>query len=83
MGFQFQSVASISTFLVADLGINYTEIGTLVGLYLLPGVVKRIANIHQRFIRGLLAQVSEPCQLSCPCHKTPARQNFTETPPPY
>ena len=39
MGFQFQSVGSISTFLVADLGISYSEIGTLVGLYLLPGVV--------------------------------------------
>jgi len=39
MGFQFQSIASISNFLVPDLGIEYAEIGTLVGLYLLPGVV--------------------------------------------
>ena len=39
MGFQFQSIASISNFLIPDLGIEYAEIGTLVGLYLLPGVV--------------------------------------------
>lgn len=39
MGFQFQSIASTSPFLVDDLGIEFTEIGTLVGLYLLPGVV--------------------------------------------
>jgi len=39
MGFQFQSIASISNFLVPGLGIEYAEIGTLVGLYLLPGVV--------------------------------------------
>ena len=38
MGFQFQSIASISNFLVPDLGIEYAEIGTLVGLYLLPGI---------------------------------------------
>jgi MFS family permease len=39
MGFQFQSIASTSVFLVDDLGIEFIEIGTLVGLYLLPGVV--------------------------------------------
>jgi predicted MFS family arabinose efflux permease len=39
MGFQFQSVASITPFIAADLGLDYTQIGTLVGFYLLPGVV--------------------------------------------
>lgn len=39
MGFQFQSIASISNFLLPDLDIEYAEIGTLIGLYLLPGVV--------------------------------------------
>ena len=39
MGFQFQSIASTSTFLVDDLAIEFAEIGTLVGIYLLPGVV--------------------------------------------
>ena len=39
MGFQFQSVASVSPFLIADLSLNYAQIGTLIGLYMLPGVV--------------------------------------------
>jgi MFS family permease len=39
MGFQFQSVASSAAFLAHSLGIDYTEIGTLIGLYMLPGVV--------------------------------------------
>ncbi len=39
MGFQFQSVGSIADFLIADFGIDYTKIGTLVGLYLLPGII--------------------------------------------
>jgi MFS family permease len=38
MGFQFQSVASTAPFLISDLGFSYTEIGTLIGLYMLPGV---------------------------------------------
>lgn len=37
MGFQFQSVAAVGPFLVADLGLSYAELGTLIGLYLLPG----------------------------------------------
>jgi MFS family permease len=39
MGFQFQSVASVSPFLVEEFGIDYTMIGLLIGLYLLPGIV--------------------------------------------
>ncbi len=39
MGFQFQSVASVSPFLVDQLSISYTEVGTLIGLFMLPGVV--------------------------------------------
>ncbi len=39
MGFQFQSIASVSPFLIEDLAIGYTEIGTLIGLFMLPGVV--------------------------------------------
>jgi MFS family permease len=39
MGFQFQSVASAAPFLTESLAIGYTEIGTLIGLYMLPGVV--------------------------------------------
>jgi predicted MFS family arabinose efflux permease len=38
MGFQFQTIASTAPFLRRDLGIGYAEIGTLIGLYMLPGV---------------------------------------------
>ena len=38
-GFQFQSVASVSSLLIDDLGIGFVEVGTLIGLYMLPGVV--------------------------------------------
>jgi MFS family permease len=37
MGLQFQSVAAVGPFLVADLGLSYAQLGTLIGLYLLPG----------------------------------------------
>jgi MFS family permease len=39
MGFQFQAVATLSPFLVAELGIDYTQLGLLIGFYLLPGIV--------------------------------------------
>lgn len=38
-GFQFQSLASLAPLLVAGLGIGLTEIGTLAGVYMAPGVV--------------------------------------------
>ena len=37
MGFQFQSIAAVGSFLVADLGLSYAQLGTLIGLYLLTG----------------------------------------------
>lgn len=39
MGFQFQSIASVSQSLINDMDIGYGQIGTLIGLYMLPGVV--------------------------------------------
>ncbi len=39
MGFQFQSVASVAPFLIHSLRLNYAEIGTLIGLFSLPGAV--------------------------------------------
>ena len=39
MGVQFQSIASVSHLLMGDLCINYTQLGTLIGLYQLPGVM--------------------------------------------
>src|SRR3974390_965634 len=38
MGFQFQAVAALSSFIAADLKIDYARLGLLIGLYLLPGV---------------------------------------------
>lgn len=38
MGFQFQSLAAVSPFLSAEFGFDKAQIGTLVGLYLMPGV---------------------------------------------
>jgi MFS family permease len=51
MGVQFQVIASVAPLLVADLGLGYTELGTLVGIYMLPGVVFSIAGglLGQRF----------------------------------
>ena len=39
VGFQFQSVASVSPSLIDHLSISYAQIGTLIGIYMLPGVV--------------------------------------------
>ncbi|HEY1746252.1 MAG TPA: MFS transporter [Xanthobacteraceae bacterium] len=51
MGFQFQSVASLSSFVVTELGINFTQLGLLIGFYLLPGVVIAYPSglLSQRF----------------------------------
>src|ERR671937_2546861 len=38
MGFQFQSLGSVAPLLVADLHFTYAQLGTVIGLYLLPGV---------------------------------------------
>jgi predicted MFS family arabinose efflux permease len=39
IGFQFQSVSAVSHLLVRNFHIDYTVLGALVGLYLLPGIV--------------------------------------------
>ena len=39
MGFQFQSVATLSYSLVAQFGVTYTQLGLLISCYLLPGIV--------------------------------------------
>ncbi|MCH7626148.1 MAG: MFS transporter [Chloroflexi bacterium] len=38
MGFQFQSVASLDSFLIEDLDLSYGQLGTLIGMFMLPGV---------------------------------------------
>ena len=42
LGFQFQTVASVGDPLAADLGLNYAELGTLIGTFFLPGLVLAI-----------------------------------------
>lgn len=37
-GYQFQTIPPISGFVMADLGINYTQMGLLIGLYIFPGI---------------------------------------------
>lgn len=51
MGFQFQSVASLSSFVVTDLGISFAQLGLLIGFYLLPGIVVAYPSglLSQRF----------------------------------
>lgn len=39
LGFQFQTLGSVSGELVGQLGLNYTEIGTLIGLFMVPGMI--------------------------------------------
>ncbi len=38
LGLQFQSLASTADPLVARFGVGYTEVGTLIGLFMLPGL---------------------------------------------
>ena len=38
MGFQFQSIGSVSVQLSKDIGFSNTEIGALIGIFMLPGV---------------------------------------------
>src|SRR3978361_166169 len=38
-GFQFQSVGSAASAMTRDLGMDYAQLGVLLGAYLLPGIV--------------------------------------------
>jgi MFS family permease len=51
MGFQFQSVAAVSPFLLDQFQMSYAALGTLVGLYLLPGIAVALPGgvLAQRF----------------------------------
>ena len=42
LGFQFQTVASVGDPLASDLGLSYAELGTLIGVFFLPGLVLAI-----------------------------------------
>lgn len=51
LGFQFQSAGSVTPFMVQDFGVDYTGIGTLVGLYMIPGLFLAVPSgfIGRRF----------------------------------
>jgi len=38
LGFQFQSAGSVTPYMVQEFGVDYTEVGALVGLYMIPGL---------------------------------------------
>ncbi len=39
LGIQFQTVGSVSDHIAAEFAISFTEVGTLIGLFMLPGLV--------------------------------------------
>jgi predicted MFS family arabinose efflux permease len=42
LGFQFQTMGSVAEPVASDLHLNQTEVGTLIGLFLMPGMVLAI-----------------------------------------
>lgn len=44
LGLQFQTVASTSEYLIQDFGLDYAQIGTLIGLFMLPGMLLAIPS---------------------------------------
>lgn len=51
MGFQFQSIAALTPFLVPAFDLSYAQVGLLMGLFLLPGTVIALPGglLGQRF----------------------------------
>lgn len=51
LGFQFQTMGSVASELVGELGLNYTEIGSLIGLFMVPGIILALpAGFAGRFM---------------------------------
>ncbi len=46
VGNQFQSTGSVAPFLIQDFNIGYDQIGTLIGLYMIPGLLLSIPAGH-------------------------------------
>jgi predicted MFS family arabinose efflux permease len=38
LGYQFQSAGSVAPYLIRNLGVDYAQIGVLIGVFILPGV---------------------------------------------
>jgi MFS family permease len=59
LGFQFQAIAALTPFLVTAFDISWAQVGLLMGLFMLPGVVFALPGglLGQRFgsLRGVIA----------------------------
>jgi MFS family permease len=72
MAAQFQSVAAVAPILSANFGVSLADIGVLVGLYSVPGVVLALPGgaVGQRFgdkttvIAGLLLMIVGSCMMA-------------------
>jgi MFS family permease len=59
LGFQFQTMGSVSGEVIDELQFNYAEIGSLIGLFMIPGLFLAIPAglagnyVSDRFIIGL------------------------------
>ena len=59
LGFQFQTLGSVSSELVGQLNLNYTQIGSLIGFFMVPGMILALPAgfagrfMSDRFIVGL------------------------------
>ena len=51
LGFQFQSIAALSPFLITAFDLTWAQVGLLMGLFMLPGVVFALPGglLGQRF----------------------------------
>jgi len=58
MGFQFQSMAAVSSSLIPHFALSFAALGTLIGLYLLPGIGVALPS-------GLLAQRYGDKRMAC------------------
>jgi len=51
LGFQFQTLGSVSNDLVAEFGLDYADIGMLVGMFMVPGLFLAIpAGFSGRYL---------------------------------
>jgi MFS family permease len=51
LGFQFQTMGSVASELVAEQDLNYTEIGSLIGFFMAPGIILALpAGFAGRFM---------------------------------
>jgi predicted MFS family arabinose efflux permease len=51
LGYQFQSAGSVAPFLIKDLGIDYAQVGLLIGAFVLPGAAISVPSgfLSRRF----------------------------------